>query len=139
MPYMRRDPHTGLIVGNAGDDEPEAEYLAYDHPDVLAFLEARGQDVSAIREGMAALRQSDPEMGRTLEDLIDVLIKKRILRMNDLPAVVQNRIAYRVKMRRVLAESLDAIEKQSEQEPPAPALADILKKLLQGQQQETKE
>ncbi len=72
------------------DPEPGSEFLPPEHPEVLDFL---GRDAAS---GFAKL---DAELVRVLEDLIDVLIARQVIRITDLPAEAQNKLFARKNFR----------------------------------------
>ena len=111
MPYVQRDAH-GLIRSlhlEAGPDH--GEWLAADAPELLAFLAtaAPGADTApAPREAYAAL---DADFVRVLEDLVDVLIGRGIIRITDLPSEAQTKLFARKSFRdRVNQNSLRLFE-----------------------------
>lgn len=83
MRYVLRDP-SGAILSVHREPVPGAEPMALSHPAVQAFL-AGDQDGQAF----AGL---DADLVRVLEDLIDVLIDRNILRITDLPAEAQQKL-----------------------------------------------
>jgi hypothetical protein len=52
----------------------------------------------------------DADFVRVLEDLIDVLIAKGVLRMTDLPVQAQQKLNQRKQRRARLAEDLDLLD-----------------------------
>ncbi|WP_374515509.1 hypothetical protein [Niveibacterium sp.] len=103
MPFVRRNPQ-GEIVAILRDQEADAqEELPNDHPDLLAFL---GRDPG---ESFAAL---DADFIRVLEDLIDALIDKGVLRVTDLPHGAQRKLSARKGLRRRLVGALDLLGDQ---------------------------
>lgn len=100
MPFVRRNPQ-GDIVAILRDREPDAEEeMSNDHPDLLRFL---GRDPG---ESFTAL---DADFIRVLEDLIDALIDKGVLRVTDLPHDAQRKLSARKGLRRRLATALDLL------------------------------
>ena len=92
MPYVRRDT-AGRIIGLSDErDESCTEELAAGHPEVEAFLVAARQQLSL----------SDVETIRVLEDLIDVMIRKKLILLTDLPEAAQRKITERQRMRNEL-------------------------------------
>ena len=83
MPYVARDGE-GRIVGVFASATTDAtEEIAADSAELKAFLEsATTTSPEALREILA---QSDLGMARLVEDLIDLLIEKRIIKFTDLP------------------------------------------------------
>jgi len=92
MPYVKRN-QAGRIV-SLSDERDEAcnEELEFSHPEVEAFLAAAKQQLSS----------SDVETIRVLEDLIDVLICKKLILLTDLPEAAQRKITERQRMRNEL-------------------------------------
>jgi hypothetical protein len=89
MPYIIRDDR-GQIVGLA-DNRPDerAEELLLSDPEVQTFL----------RAARAQLSSSDTETIRVIEDLIDVLIQKKLILLTDLPVAAQQKLSERQRMR----------------------------------------
>ena len=89
MPYVLRNTD-GRIIGLSEYREHENdEELLLSHPDVTAFLEAAKHQLSS----------SDTETIRVIEDLVDVLIQKKLLLLTDLPAAAQQKLSKRQHMR----------------------------------------
>lgn len=106
MPYILRD-ESGKVHRISARALHNGEFAPHNHPDVVAFLETRGQDPKQIEEALGELRRTDTEMSRAVEDVIMVLLKKNVLKMTDLPKAVQDRMALRVKMRVIIQEIYD--------------------------------
>lgn len=108
MPYVRRNP-VGRIVALLDETEARAEqsagetveYLSGTHPDVIGFLAA---DPAESFNGL------DASFIRVMEDLIDVLIEKGVLRLTDLPIEAQRKLLARKDMRRKLKGALDLLD-----------------------------
>ena len=84
MLYVQRDDN-GKIIGltlNPGENSEEA---SLHDPDVRQFLS-----------------ESDVDMARVLEDLIDVLVSKNIISVTDLPESAQLKLLYRKNTRSFL-------------------------------------
>ncbi|MCR9221541.1 MAG: hypothetical protein NXI21_15055 [Alphaproteobacteria bacterium] len=97
MPYVSRD-EKGQITGIADKSAPHArEFLPRDHPEVVRYL--RGASPQAMRD---TLSESDLEMARITEDLIDVLIGRNMLNFTDLPIEAQRKLMARQRLRRNL-------------------------------------
>jgi len=100
MPYVVRDA-SGQIVKLLAEKSPEAtEELQPGDPALLAFL-ARAREDGGLQNALAA---SDLDMIRVLEDLIAVLIDKRIIVLTDLPPQAQQKLSRRYEMRSKLAD-----------------------------------
>ncbi len=106
MPYVVRDAE-GKVQKVSVRPIPGADMLPHDHAEVLTFMQAKGIETKIIAESISELRRTDNEMSRAVEDVITALLKKNILKMGDLPKAVQDRIAFRVKMRMQIQETYD--------------------------------
>ena len=89
MYHVVRDPH-GSVISLHREPVDGAELLPSNHPDVLAFL---GQG-----EGRS-FAEMDANLVRVLEDLIDALLKRNILRITDLPVEAQAKLFERKHFR----------------------------------------
>ncbi len=107
MPFIFRDPTTGAIVKVSGRQVPGAEFVPHAHQELVDFMLARGADLGRIKDALDELRRTDLDMSRAVEDVITALMKKNILKMNDLPKAVQERIELRTRMRVLIAETYD--------------------------------
>ncbi|MBX6323297.1 MAG: hypothetical protein IRY94_15845 [Rhodospirillaceae bacterium] len=67
---------------------------------------AQTPEPAVIRE---EIQQSDPEMIRVYEDLIDLLIRKNIVRLTDFPPAAQAKLLRRRQMRAMLAPFSDIL------------------------------
>ena len=94
MPFVKRDA-AGRVVALYREHSPEApEYLASNHPEVAEFA-----DTEASASERVSLVQSDLEMIRVYEDLIDILIGKRIVVLTDFPPRAQEKLVRRKRLR----------------------------------------
>ncbi len=83
MPYVRRDAQ-GALTGLLRLPEADAqELLADEHPEVQAFV-GRGPAPD--------FEQLDAGFIRVLEDLIDLLIRRKIINLTDLPSAAQHKL-----------------------------------------------
>lgn len=101
MPYIERDD-VGRII--ALSDKPTSralEFLDDGAPELRHFLaRARGQpEQRQSREALDTLRASDAELVRVVEDLIDLLVRKQTIAIEDLPVAVQRKIEARARLR----------------------------------------
>lgn len=90
MPYALRT-RDGLIASLHREPEPGAEFLPPDHPDVTAFL---GRE-----EHLSKFASMDAGLVRVLEDLVDVLIMRNVIRITDLPLEAQQKLFERKHFR----------------------------------------
>lgn len=89
MRYAIRDPQ-GTIVSLHREPVPGAEAVPVQHPEVQAFLGT---------EGERSFAQMDANLVRVLEDLIDALIRRNVLRITDLPLEAQAKLFDRKHVR----------------------------------------
>lgn len=106
MPYLLRD-ESGKVAKVSARALHGGDLVPHNHPEVVAFLQARGHDPKQIEEALSELRRTDMEMSRAVEDVIMVLLKKNVLKMSDLPKAVQDRMALRVKLRVTIQDIYD--------------------------------
>lgn len=100
MPYVARDDQ-GLITDvQERETEMAYEQVALDDPELLSFLNS-GLGESQIR---AELEASDLEFIRVIEDVIAVLIDKRVFMLTDLPVAAQNKLSKRYGLRSKLTD-----------------------------------
>lgn len=89
MHYVVRDPN-GSVVSLHREPVEGAELLPAHHPDVQAFL---GQ------QGGRSFAEMDASLVRVLEDLIDALLRRNVLRITDLPQEAQVKLFERKHFR----------------------------------------
>lgn len=90
--YVRRDA-SGQIVSVSRHPAPDhVASGAADRTEVIAFI-------GGLSPRKAALLDSDLSLIRALEDLIDVLVQKEILRFTDFPESVQAKLLARRRLR----------------------------------------
>lgn len=106
MPYILRDP-SGKISRASVQALHGADMVSYDDPDLVAFLAENGQDPKQVSEALGELRRTDADMSRAIEDVVMALFRKNILKLSDLPKPVQEKMAYRVKLRVMIQETFD--------------------------------
>lgn len=91
MPFVLRNA-VGGIVSLHREPVAGSEALPGDHPEVLAFLHGSGSAAS----GFDSL---DARLVRVLEDVIDVLISRNVIRITDLPQEAQHKLLERRRFR----------------------------------------
>ena len=100
MPYVTRDQNGRIAAVHATQSAEATEKLAPGDPELMEFLGRTGASVGL----QSALLTSDLELVRVLEDLIAVLIDKRIIMLTDLPKAAQQKLAHRYDLRSQLAD-----------------------------------
>ncbi|WP_028455113.1 hypothetical protein [Chitinilyticum litopenaei] len=99
MPYVRRNSD-GEITALFRDPEPGAEeFLPLHSPEIAGF--AGSQPDTELFQGL------DIELIRVLEDLIDVMIHKNLLRLTDLPLPAQQKLLSRKRLRESLSNQIN--------------------------------
>lgn len=102
MPFVKRD-ESGMVI--AVSQVPAAgfiEELPKDHPAIADFF-------TDVGDGLSSLADTDRDLIRVLEDLVDVLIGKGLILFTDLPAQAQQKILRRQQMRVEMGDSLNLI------------------------------
>ena len=111
MPFVKRDA-AGRVVALYREQSPEApEYLASSHPEVAEFA-----DTEANANERVSLVQSDLEMIRVYEDLIDILIGKRIVVLTDFPPRAQEKLVRRKRLRSSLGALTEVLAPDDDDE-----------------------
>jgi hypothetical protein len=100
MPYITRDDDGHVVAVHASPSKDAREKLAPGDPELREFLSGTGDPA----ELQSALMVSDLELVRVLEDLIAVLIDKRIIMLTDLPNAAQQKLAQRYELRSRLGD-----------------------------------
>ncbi len=95
MPYVRRNGDGTIAAVHVIQSDRAQERLAADDPGLRAFIAASGDSANLQN----VLLASDLEMVRVLEDLIAVLIDKRIIMLTDLPEAAQRKLSRRYELR----------------------------------------
>lgn len=98
MLFIQRDAD-GNILRVEHISYPEAtEQHEQATPEITEWLKANTLRAATL----LLLQQSDSEMVRVLEDLIEVLMSKGIISITDLPLAAQNKLLNRAEARRAL-------------------------------------
>lgn len=94
MPYVKRDQEGRISTVNL-ETSDGFEELPSSSPELLEFINRMGLEQST-------LQQSDMRLVRVLEDLIDLLISRDLIRFTDLPLPAQEKLMERRSMRQSL-------------------------------------
>ncbi|CAA6605071.1 conserved hypothetical protein [Rhodospirillaceae bacterium LM-1] len=93
MPYIIRNAQ-GIIVGTSLEPtEDTFEYLPGGHHEVVAFAEQEKE------RGVMDIGATDSNMARVTEDLIELLISKKIIEFSELPVHAQKKLQFRKSLR----------------------------------------
>lgn len=94
MPYIRRDTQ-GRIVAVELEADAGLEEIPAGSAELADFVRRMGGEASS-------LEQSDMRLVRVLEDLIELLIARDVIRFTDLPQPAQEKLLERRSMRQSL-------------------------------------
>jgi hypothetical protein len=94
MPYVKRDAEGRITAVNLEPGAGLTEEPA-GSPELLEFMRR-------LEPGLESLQQSDMRLVRVLEDLIDLLIARDVIRFTDLPLPAQEKLMERRSMRQSL-------------------------------------
>jgi hypothetical protein len=94
MPYVKRDEQ-GRITALNLEPGDGLEEISSSSSELLDFMHSMGLEQST-------LQQSDMRLVRVLEDLIDLLIDRDVIRFTDLPLPAQEKLMERRSMRQSL-------------------------------------
>ncbi len=114
MPYVTRDKNGHIAAVHATQSAEATEKLAPGDPELGEFLGRTSDSV----ELQSALVTSDLELVRVLEDLIAILIDKRIIMLTDLPKAAQQKLAHRYDLRSQLADLGGIVAEQEDIQLP---------------------
>ena len=91
MPYVRRDTN-GQLIAVSSEPLEGFEETALDADEIDAFEHRLG-------DAKARLQESDRDVVRVLDDLVNLLIDKNLIRFTDLPAAAQRKLIERRGLR----------------------------------------
>jgi len=96
MPYVRRDLEGQVSALLQAPEADAQEFLPSHHPEIAKFLD------KPIEPEL--FDKLDEDLIRVLEDLIDVLINKNLLRLTDLPEAAREKLLSRKNLRQHLSQ-----------------------------------
>lgn len=95
--YVKRDTDGAISAISSEAGSGFSEWLADDARELLEWQQGR-----SMKESLQRLQGSDADMIRVLEDLIEVLLQRGVIRITDLPeaavAKLNSRSAERAKL-----------------------------------------
>jgi len=95
MPYAIRNQQGKIISLVSEAPQGATNPISAKDPEVIEFLNTHNHQESPQR----ALADSDLEIVRVTEDIIQLLIRKNIILFTDLPSAVQSKLLNREKLR----------------------------------------
>lgn len=110
MPYVTRDVTGKVVAVSELAESPNAELVPAEHPDMVEFMArmTRGEDAGA------RFMASDLALIRVLEDVVEVLVTKRLIALTDLPAAAQDKLLERRSLRSYLSGMAGVMESGDE-------------------------
>jgi hypothetical protein len=99
MPFVSRDAEGRIVAVAAEPTDAANEAIEAEAPELQAFL------TRISPAGASDLARTDLGLIRVVEDLIDTLMDKNVLRFTDLPEAAQQKLV----ARRSLRKSLDSL------------------------------
>ena len=106
MPFVARDSEGNIT---AVRDEPTAEAveeLPADDPQVVAFL-SQPTEQQGVKQRLV---ESDADMARVTEDLIETLIEKHVILLTDLPRTAQEKLLKRRRLRERMSSLISLVD-----------------------------
>jgi len=103
MPYIKRDCLGQICSVSLSPQKDHSKSVAADSAEVELYLRQL-EDASDLIAG------TDKPLVRVLEDLIDLLIDREVIRFTDLPQAAQNKLMTRRQLRAALKPGLDLLD-----------------------------
>lgn len=95
MPYIKRDASGHIYSIAQQQDNDHIEFIAATSQELVAFL----MQQSKTDNTKEILAESDKDIARVTEDLIQLMINKNLILFTDLPNAVQQKLLNREKLR----------------------------------------
>lgn len=99
MHYIERDAEGRIVRIEIVEFDGMTEQTEESTPEISEWLKVNSIRTATIQQ----LQQSDLNMVRVLEDLIEVLMSKGIISITDLPPAAQNKLLSRAQARQTLS------------------------------------
>lgn len=99
MPYVQRDNEGGISAVSVEQSAVFSEWVEADAPELTTYLSRLAGIVPEVTD---ALTQSDHALVRVVDDLVNVLIEKNLMRFTDLPEAAQQKLMARQSLRQSL-------------------------------------
>ena len=106
MPYVVRNPAGEIAAVSDAPDDVHVELVPGDDPELRLFLHRLSST--------PGLADTDLQLVRVLEDLIDLLVERSVIRFTDLPPAAQEKLSAR-RSARVSMRSLDLLSERDGQ------------------------
>ena len=102
MPFVKRDESGKIDAISLSESADFAEFVDAESVELEVFLED-------ARPSADSLRESDSDLVRVLEDLIEMLTAKGVIMFTELPESAQQKILFRKRLRKDRTNALDLL------------------------------
>jgi|SRR5690554_1757347 len=102
--FVKRGPGGSIVAVSLEPEGDISEAISLDSAELALFLE---DQKAGLRQSLA---QSDLQMARVIEDTIQVLIDKGVLRFTDLPDAAQKKLMHRREIRGRFHNAVDLLD-----------------------------
>jgi hypothetical protein len=103
MPFIKRDTQGRIRSVSLERQEGYTECAERDIPELDTYLQL-------IDEAKTEISGTDKPLVRVIEDLIDLLVKRDVIRFTDLPQPAQNKLMTRRRLRTEMKPGLDLLD-----------------------------
>ncbi len=103
MPYIKRSSDGAIVSLSHISDELHQEQISATSTEIVEYLSKQKE----MELSKHALAESDKDIARVTEDLINLLISKNIILFTELPQAVQEKLLGREKLRSSLSGVMD--------------------------------
>jgi hypothetical protein len=100
MLFVERDQEGVIVAIRRGEQDCGLEPVSWLDAEVLSFLRSTGE----IESLSQLLMHSDASIVRVIEDLVDLLIRKKVILFTELPAEAQAKLQSRKQLRARLSD-----------------------------------
>lgn len=103
MPYVMRDAKGRIKAIYDKPRKDAKEKLPAGHKEITSFLaEGEGDEKATQSLASQSLQETDESMVRISEDLVSVLVRKKLIKFTDLPESAQKKLMNRSQLRNQL-------------------------------------
>ena len=102
MPFIKRDESGKIDAVSINESVDFAEVVDAESAELEVFFEN-------ARPSADSLRESDSDLVRVLEDLIEMLTAKGVIMFTELPESAQQKILFRKRLRKDRTNALDLL------------------------------
>ena len=102
MPFVKRDESGKIDAVSLNESADFSEFVDAESAELEVFLED-------ARPSADSLRESDSDLVRVLEDLIEMLTAKGVIMFTELPESAQQKILFRKRLRKDRTNALDLL------------------------------